>query len=86
MIREIRLAENEELVVKIPKNYVHRELEILVFPISGDEVGLPGTMEPDAMENLKKFRLSMEKTAKSNIRLPKDIDIDDLIDEINDIS
>jgi len=83
MIREIRHPENDELVIKIPGNYVYRDLEILVFPIPQDDIELPQTVTPDAAENLKKFRLLVDRAEKSNIRIPKDVDIDDLIDEIN---
>jgi hypothetical protein len=34
-------------------------------------------------ENLKKFLLLMKRARKSNITIPKEVDIDDLIDEIN---
>jgi len=83
MIREIRHADNEQLVIKIPKEYIHQELEILVFPISENAAEIAKNATPDAAENLKKFRLLMKKAKKSNIRIPKDVDIDDLIDEIN---
>ncbi len=83
MIREIRRVENEELVIKIPRDYVYRDLEILVFPIPQDDIKLPQAVTPDAAENLKKFRLLVDRAEKSDIRIPKDVDIDDLIDEIN---
>jgi hypothetical protein len=83
MIREIRRAENEELVIKIPREYIYRDLEILVFPISQDDTELPQALTQDAAENLKKFRSLVDRAEKSNIRIPKDVDIDDLINEIN---
>ncbi|MCK5055644.1 MAG: hypothetical protein KAT34_03260 [Candidatus Aminicenantes bacterium] len=83
MIREIRRAENDQLVIKLPKDYIHRKLEILVFPIPGDNMDVPQPLAPDAAENLKKFRLLTKKAEKLNIRVPKDVDIDDLIDEMN---
>ncbi|MGD2087122.1 MAG: hypothetical protein PVH61_13145 [Candidatus Aminicenantes bacterium] len=84
MIREIRRAENEELVIKIPSDYVYRDLEILIFPIPHDDSPLPPAITQDAAKNLKKFRLLVAEAEKSNIRIPDGVDIDDLIDEIND--
>jgi hypothetical protein len=36
MIRDIRRVENQRLGITIPREYIHKELEILVFPISKD--------------------------------------------------
>lgn len=39
---------------------------------------------PDAAKNLERFRRLMAQAQKANIKIPKDVDIDALIDEIND--
>lgn len=83
MIREIRRVENQRLVITIPREYIHKELEILVFPISNDIEEFPKTISPNAAENLKKFKLLMEQAKRSNIKVEKGVDIDDLIDEMN---
>ncbi|MCK4762986.1 MAG: hypothetical protein KAW12_12385, partial [Candidatus Aminicenantes bacterium] len=83
MIREIRRVENEQLVINIPKEYIHRGLEILVFPVPADDMEMPEAVSPDAAENLKKFHLLMKKAEKANIRVPQNVDIDNLIDEMN---
>ena len=83
MIREIRRVENQRLVITIPREYIHKELEILVFPISNGSEEFPKAISPNAAENLKKFRLLMEQAKRSNIKVEKGVDIDDLIDEMN---
>ena len=80
MIRKIIRPEREQVVINIPKEYIHREVEVLVFPaFQAEETPLNG----ETSQNLSEFRMLMEQAGKSDIRVPKEVDIDDLIDEIN---
>lgn len=72
------------MVITIPREYIHKELEILVFPISEDIEEFPKAISPNAAQNLKKFKLLMEQAKGSNIKVEKGVDIDDLIDEMKD--
>ncbi len=84
MLREIRRVQDERLVLHIPKEYIHRELEILVFPVRGDDKQYKRwNAKAKIKENLKNFRLLMDKAEKSNFTLSKDVDIDGIIDEMN---
>ncbi len=38
MLREITVPHSEFLTIKIPKNYLDQEVEILIFPIGKNEV------------------------------------------------
>jgi hypothetical protein len=81
MIRELIRPQKEQLIIKIPEEYIDKELEVLVFPIP------PQYREPvqtNISENLEAFRNLMKKAKISNITVPKDVDIDDLIDEMYD--
>jgi transaldolase len=83
MIREIIRPEKEQLIIDIPKAYVNKEVEILVFPLQGIEK--KKSIEPDANQALEEFRHLMAQLEESNIniKIPEDLDIDDMIDEIN---
>jgi len=78
MIREILRPETEQLIINIPKEYIHKEVEILVFPLLNEE---PMALVSETAQNLMEFRKLMERAKKSNINVPKEIDIDNLIDE-----
>ncbi len=81
MIRELIRPQNEQLIINIPKEYVDKEVEVLIFPIPK-----PGNepFQTNARANLDAFRKIMKKARKANLKVPKDVDIDDLIDEMND--
>jgi hypothetical protein len=81
MIREIIRPEKNRLVINIPNDYIHKEVEILVFPVLKGKRGKLNKAYSE--ENLMEFRRLMKQARKSNIKVPKDVDIDDLIDEIN---
>jgi hypothetical protein len=81
MIREIIRPDKEQLIIDIPKAYVNKEVEILVFPIQGIEN--KKSIEPDANQELEEFRHLMAQVEESNIKVPEDLDIDDMIDKIN---
>jgi hypothetical protein len=81
MIREIIRPEKEQLIIDIPKAYVNKEIEILVFPLQGIEN--KDSIEPDANQELEEFRHLMAQLEESNITVPEDLDIDEMIDEMN---
>lgn len=81
MIREIIKPETDRLVINIPKEYIHQEVEVLVFPILKEE---KKTLDRENDQNLLEFRRLMQQARKSDIKVPKEVDIDNLIDEIND--
>ena len=81
MIRELIRPQNEQLVINIPREYINKEVEVLVFPILEQD---NEHIQTNVSENLEAFRALMKKAKKSNIKVPKDVDIDDLIDEIYD--
>ncbi len=61
MIREIVRTQNEKLVINIPKEYIGKDLEILIF--SGNEILKP-KRDIEKKELLKEF----EKINKSRIK------------------
>lgn len=81
MIREIIRPEKERLIIDIPKAYVNKEVEILVFPLQGIEN--KKSVEQDANQEIEEFRHLMAQLEGSNIKVPEDLDIDDMIDEMN---
>jgi hypothetical protein len=81
MIREIIRPEKEQLIIDIPKAYVNKEVEILVFPLHGIEDNK--SIEQDANQEIEEFRHLMAQLEESNIKVPEDLDIDDMIDEMN---
>ena len=81
MIREIIRPDKEQLIIDIPKAYLNKEVEILVFPIHGIEN--KKSIEPDANQELEEFRNFMAQVEEANIKIPEDLDIDDMIDEMN---
>jgi hypothetical protein len=56
-------------------------VEILVFPLQGIEN--KKSIEPDANQELEEFRNFMAQVEEANIKIPEDLDIDDMIDEMN---
>lgn len=84
MIRELIRPQNGQLIINIPKEYIDKEVEVLVFPVPqhNDE-----PIQNNVSANLEAFRTLMKKAKKTNRKLPKGVDIDDLIDEMyEDIS
>ncbi len=82
MIREILKPKGEELVIHIPKEYVHKEVEVLVFPLSENESKT--ARKTSHTDNLAEFRKLTGEAREWNIRVPGNVDIDALIDEMND--
>lgn len=81
MIRELIRPQNEQLIINIPKEYIDKEVEVIVFPVPQHD---DEPIQTNVSANLEAFRTLMKKAKKSNRKLPKDVDIDDLIDEMYD--
>ncbi|MCP5048966.1 MAG: hypothetical protein GY940_17480 [bacterium] len=81
MIREIMVPDKEQLVIDIPREYMHKEVEVLVFPITEEE---GKNSEQSGAENLKEYKKLITQARKSNIKLPEGADIDDMINEMYD--
>ncbi len=80
MIREIIRPDKGQLIIDIPSEYIHKEIEVLVFPIQEEE---PESSKKSTSQNLMEFKKLMEQAEKWDLKVPKGVDIDDLIDEIN---
>jgi hypothetical protein len=81
MIRELIRPQDEKLIINIPKEYIDKEVEVLVFPIPQYD---DKPNQTNVSANLEAFRSLMKKAKQSNIKVPKNVDIDDLIDEMYD--
>ncbi len=80
MIREIVRPEKEQLVIDIPREYLYKDVEVLVFPINGEH---RNTSEKNTSKKLLEFEKLMEQAKEANIKVSKDTDIDCLIGQIN---
>jgi hypothetical protein len=81
MIRELIRPQKGQLIINIPKEYIDKEVEVLVFPVPQQD---NEPIQTNVSANLEAFRALMKKAKKSNIKVPKGVDIDDLIDEMYD--
>lgn len=61
MIREILVSDKVNLVFPLPANYLHRELEIIIFPVN------------EKINNLKKKK-RVAGLAKGMFKIAKDFD------------
>ncbi len=78
MIREIVRPAKQQLMIEIPRQYVNKNLEVLVLPFF--EMDSAGKTEDTGYdEDLQK----LFKNA-SNIKIDKGVDIDALMNEVND--
>lgn len=79
MLREIIKPTKKQIEIKIPEEYVGREIEILVLPFF--EIKSAAKEENHGYdENL----LKLFKNAP-NIKIDKNVDIDALMNEVNDV-
>jgi hypothetical protein len=79
MIREIVRPTKQQLMIEIPRQYVNKNLEVLILPFF--EMDSAGEMEDTGYdEDLQK----LFKNA-SNIKIDKGVDIDALMNEVNDV-
>ena len=56
MIRRIIIPENEHIVIRIPKEYIHQKTEILLLPFDNDE-----TMSKTNDEDIDRLSWNMGK-------------------------
>ena len=77
MIKEIITADSEKLVINIPKEYIGKKLEVLIF--SENEVN-------NRKEDTKKILEEFRKYTKNPIKVDPNIDITKLDEDMyNDI-
>ena len=76
MIREILKPTKNQILINIPDDFVNKDLELLIFPIS----------ETKKASIDKKLGRLMEKNFKKakTVHIPKDLDLDNLMNEMND--
>lgn len=76
-IREIKKVDSDTITVRVPEEFKEKEVEIIVLPysdkISGDK----------PVNKLKQFDRLIENIKKRNIKIDKDINIDELMNEMN---
>ena len=76
-IREIITADADTVTVSIPEEFREKQLEIIILPYPGT---LPNNPKTD---KLKQFDQLVENAKKRNLRIDKDINIDNLMNEMN---
>jgi len=79
MIREIVRPHKRQLKIDIPQQYVNKRLEVLVIPFY--EIG--STDEYNNTSNDENLQRLFNNAP--NIKIGKDIDIDALMNEVNDV-
>ena len=77
MIREIVKAQHDKLVITIPKEYIGKDLEILIF--SKDEVN-----KSKKLNKTNKLLEEFEKLTKNPVNIDSAINIVKLDEDIND--
>ncbi len=79
MIREIVSPSSRELRIELPLEYVKKKLEVLILPFSEMETSSAkqGPKEDKAL--LRLFENA------PNVKIPGDVDIDALMNEVNDV-
>jgi len=76
MIREFIKPKTNQILVKIPNEFIDKNLELLIFPINDAK---PSSPKPDLVQLMEKNFL----VAKT-ITISKGIDLDKLMNEMND--
>ena len=76
-IREIKKVDSDTITVKIPEEFRGKEVEIIVLPYS-DKIS-----EDNPVNKLKQFDQLIKNIKKRNIKIDKDINIDELMNEMN---
>ncbi len=79
MLREIVRPTRRQLNIEIPREYVNKEIEILVLPLFEMEMP-PGKVQQREDKNLVK----LFKNAPF-VKIDKSVDIDELMNEVNDV-
>lgn len=75
--REIRQVDSETVTVRIPEEFRKKKIEIIVLPYS-DMIS-----EDRQTDKLMKFDQLVENAKRRNFKIDKNIDIDDLMNEMN---
>ena len=76
-IREIRQVDSETITVKIPEYFRGKKVEIIVLPYSD-------IISEDRQEDkLMQFDQLVENAKTRNFKIDKNIDVDDLMNEMN---
>ena len=78
MIREIIRAKNDKLVINIPKEYIGKDLEVLVF--SNNEILKPKQNDNNKNELLEEF----ERLTKKTVKIDPEINIVKLDEDMYD--
>ena len=78
MIREIIRAKNDKLVINIPKEYIGKDLEVLVF--SNNEILKPKQNDNNKNELLEEF----ERLTKKTVEIDPEINIVKLDEDMYD--
>jgi hypothetical protein len=76
-IREIITAGSEAVTVRIPEEFKEKPVEIIILPYPGT---LPNNPKTD---KLKQFDQLVENAKKRNFKIDKNINIDDMMNEMN---
>ncbi len=75
--REIRQVDSETVTVRIPEEFRKKKVEIIVLPYS-DMIS-----EDRKTDKLMKFDQLVENAKRRNFKIDKNIDIDNLMNEMN---
>ena len=78
MIREIVKAQSQRLIIDIPKEYVGKDLEVLVFSDSEIEKPIKGNKNQKIIDEFKKL-------TKKPIKIDPNINIVKLDEDMNDV-
>ncbi|UCH93093.1 MAG: hypothetical protein JSV88_22790 [Candidatus Aminicenantes bacterium] len=76
-IREIITAGADTVTIRIPEEFREKQVEIIVLPYAGT---LPNNLKTD---KLKQFDQLVENAKKRNLKIDKNINIDDIMNEMN---
>ena len=76
-IREIITADADTITVRIPEEFREKQVEIIVLPYQEISPRYPKT------DKLKQFDQLVDNAKKRNLKIDKDINIDDLMNEMN---
>jgi hypothetical protein len=81
MLREIVCPRSSQLTVEIPQEYVNKKVEILVLPFFEMKTS---TSAGEEAHGYDEDLVKLFKNA-SNVKIDKNIDIDELMNEVNDV-
>ena len=76
-IREIRKVDADTVTVRIPEEFREKEIEIIILSYTDT------TPKDQKADKLMQFDLLVENAKKRNLKINKNINIDDLMNEMN---